>query len=89
MWGRLVACAAVGYRRCPAANARGTLWVGPIANRPQLTKLPHKSAPCLVYAYAQFQAVLLMNRVDVHFHVAHPLGNGTPFRLKVVIACLA
>jgi hypothetical protein len=37
------------------ANARGTLWVGPIANRPQLTKLP------------EIQAVLLMNRVGIHF----------------------
>src|ERR1035441_2747454 len=25
------------------ANARGTLWVGPIANRPQLAKLPHRA----------------------------------------------
>ena len=45
MWGRLAACAAVGYRRCPVANAGGTLWVRPIANRPQLTKLPHNTPP--------------------------------------------
>src|SRR5450759_414109 len=42
MWGRLITCAAVGYRRRSAANVRGTLWVRPIGNRPQLTKLPHK-----------------------------------------------
>src|SRR5450759_4829414 len=59
MWGRLLTCAAVGYRRRSAVNAGGTLWVGPIANRPQLTKLPHKvssasqAAPpfSLIFAY--------------------------------------
>src|ERR1019366_3542114 len=56
-WGRVV------YRLC---------WVGPIANRPQLTKLPHNSVPCLAYTYARIQAALLMNRVGVHFSVAHP-----------------
>ena len=53
MWGRLAACAAVGYRRCPVQTRRAP-WVGPIDNRPQLTKLPHNSAPCLVYAYTRF-----------------------------------
>ena len=47
----------------------GTLWVGPIDNRPQLTKLPHNSAPSLAHADAQIQAVLLINRVGVHFCV--------------------
>jgi hypothetical protein len=57
------------------ANARGTLWVGPIANRPQLTKLPHNSAPSLAYTYARSQSALLMNCVGVHFCVAHlPAG---------------
>jgi hypothetical protein len=36
VWGRLAACAAVGYRRCPVQRSS---W--PIANRPQLAKLPH------------------------------------------------
>jgi hypothetical protein len=42
MWGRLATCAAVGYRRRSGDGARGTLWVGPIANRPQVANLPHK-----------------------------------------------
>ena len=46
MWGRLAACAAVGYRRCLVQTRGGTLWVRPIDNRPQLTNLPHNSAPC-------------------------------------------
>ena len=58
------------------ANARGTRWVGPIANRPQLAKLPHNSAPSLAYTYARSQAALLMNCVGVHFCVAHPLPAG-------------
>src|ERR1017187_10029167 len=41
MWGRLATCAAVGYRRLPVADTGATLWVRPIANRPQLAKLPH------------------------------------------------
>ena len=41
LWGRLAACAAVVYRRNAATIARGPLWVGPIANRPQLANLPH------------------------------------------------
>ena len=38
---RRLATAAVPCKR------GGNLWVRPIANRPQLTKLPHNSAPCL------------------------------------------
>jgi hypothetical protein len=35
-----------GWQPPPScANARGTLWAGPIDNRPQLTKLPRNSAP--------------------------------------------
>src|ERR1035438_1085943 len=45
LWGRLAACAAVGYRRCPVQTRGATLGVGPIANRPQLDKLPHNTAP--------------------------------------------
>src|SRR5450759_3940214 len=41
----------------------------------QLAKLPHKSAPCLAYTYARTKAVLLMNRVGVHFCVAHPYAK--------------
>src|ERR1017187_10673430 len=35
-------------------------------------KLPHKRAACLAYTYARMQAVLPMNRVGIHFYVAHP-----------------
>ena len=56
------------------ANAGGTLWVRPIANRPQLAKLPHNSAPSLAYTYARSQAALLMS-VGVHFRVAPPRRN--------------
>jgi hypothetical protein len=41
MWGRLAACAAVVYRRCPLAKR--DRW--PIDNRPQLGKLPHNQHP--------------------------------------------
>jgi hypothetical protein len=37
---------------------------GPNANRPQLTTLPHNSAP---------EAVLPMNWVGIHYCVAHPI----------------
>src|ERR1035438_69388 len=55
------------------ASAGGTLWVRPIDNRPQLARLPHNSVPCLAYTYARIQAVLPMNRVGIHFCVAHPV----------------
>jgi hypothetical protein len=67
------------------ANARGTLWVGPIANRPQLTKLPHNSAPSLAYTYARSQSALLMNCVGVHFCVAQPLS---PARYSCLVRSL-
>jgi len=57
--------------RAAARCKRGS---GPIDNRPQLTKLPRKSAPALAYTYARIQAVLRMNRVGAHFCVAHPEG---------------
>src|ERR1017187_10249936 len=44
MWARLATCAAVGYRRRSGDDARGTLWVGPVANRPQVAKLPRMAA---------------------------------------------
>src|ERR1017187_8173164 len=60
---RRLATAAV---RCQRGN-----WQ--IENRPQLSKLPHKSPRCLAYTYPRIQAVLLMNGLGVHFCVAHPL----------------
>src|ERR1035441_607953 len=69
MWGRLAACAAVGYRRRPVP----TRHLGRLT-RPQLAKLPHKTPRCLAYTYARIQAVLLMNRLGVHFCVAHPIN---------------
>ena len=59
-------------RRLATAAARRKRGSWPIDNRPQLAKLPHNGAPCLAYAYTQIQAVLLMNRVGIHFCVAHP-----------------
>ena len=44
--------------------------VGPIANRSQNTKLPHRALLGLA-TYAQTQAVLLMNRGGIHSYVAH------------------
>jgi len=38
LWGRLATCAAVANRRCLSADSSS----GPITNRPQLPKLPHK-----------------------------------------------
>jgi hypothetical protein len=37
MWGRLAACAAVGYRRWPPFA-----WEWRVANPPQVTNLPHE-----------------------------------------------
>src|ERR1035437_6514834 len=62
-------------RRLATAAVRCQRGIGPIDNRPQLAKLPHKSPRCLAYTYARIQAVLLMNRLGVHFCVAHPLTD--------------
>jgi len=51
MWGRLPTCAAVGYRRSDR----------PIANRPQLTKLPHK-----VGSAARWRAGTVVGRAARH-----------------------
>src|ERR1019366_3556585 len=59
-------------RRLATAAVRCQRGIWPIDNRPQLAKLPHKSPRCLAYTYARIQAVLLMNRLGVHFCVAHP-----------------
>jgi hypothetical protein len=45
----------------PPSLASAAVW--PIANRPQLTKLPHNGA---------LSFVLAMNRAGIHFDVAHP-----------------
>src|ERR1019366_8176696 len=60
-------------RRLATAAVRCQPGIWPIDNRPQLANLPHKSPRCLAYTYARIQAVLLMNRLGVHFCVAHPL----------------
>src|ERR1039458_4507361 len=62
-------------RRLATAAVRCQRGIWPIDNRPQLAKLPHKSPRCLAYTYARIQAVLLMNRLGVHFCVAHPLAS--------------
>src|ERR1035437_908305 len=62
-------------RRLATAAVRCQRGIWPIDNRPQLAKLPHKSPRCLAYTYARIQAVLLMNRLGVHFCVAHPFGK--------------
>jgi hypothetical protein len=41
---------AINVGRCERG---GTLWVGPIDNRPQLTKLPHKVSTSLVLLHFQ------------------------------------
>src|ERR1035441_388703 len=75
MWGRLAA----GWQ--PARDPEGApstaavrcnsgSW--PIDNRPQLTKLPHRSAASLAYHLRSDASLLPMNRVNVHFNVAHP-----------------
>src|ERR1035437_8564869 len=61
-------------RRLATAAVRRQRGISPIDNRPQPAKLPHKSPRCLAYTYARIQAVLLMNRLGVHFCVAHPGG---------------
>src|ERR1017187_10191219 len=73
-WGRLAACAAVGYRR-DLLQAR----------QPQLTKLPHNGAPCLAYTYARILAVLAMNRAGLHFDIAHPQRISLPFRISTAL----
>ena len=66
MWGRLAACVATQrVPRLPPLSA-AIAAVGRFDNRPQLTKLPHRSAA------SQMQALLLMNRVGVHFCAGHP-----------------
>src|ERR1019366_3680457 len=62
-------------RRLAPAAVRCQRGIWPIDNRPQLAKLPHKSPRCFAYTYARIQAVLLMNRLGVHFCVAHPLTD--------------
>src|ERR1017187_5556090 len=66
-------------RRLATAAVRCQRGIWPIDNRPDPegtpAKLPHKSPRCLAYTYARIQAVLLMNRLGVHFCVAHPSGS--------------
>jgi hypothetical protein len=44
----------------------------PIANRPQLAKLPHNRALRLACRYARLPATLPGNRAGAHFYTAHP-----------------
>jgi hypothetical protein len=62
MWGRLAACAAVGYRRSVVQDRR--LADG---HRLQLTKLPH------IHLRSD-SSRFLMNRLGLHFYVAHPVS---------------
>src|ERR1039458_4142289 len=63
-------------RRLATAAVRCQRGIWPIDNRPDPegtpAKLPHESPRCLAYTYARIQTVLLMNRLGVHFCVAHP-----------------
>jgi len=60
LWGRLAVCAAVAYRRSLAPTCRLTAsW--PVANRPQLTKLPYNCALRLAVASEQFAALLRLD----------------------------
>src|ERR1035438_9797015 len=69
-------------RRLATAAVRCQRGIWPIDNRPDPegtpAKLPHKSPRCLAYTYARIQAVLLMNRLGVHFCVAHPSSAPRP-----------
>src|ERR1035437_11062231 len=69
MWGRLRTCAAVESRLLSLANARGTLWVGPIDNRPQLVKLPHR-----VFASVAEIEIVSEDDQPVGTGVIHDLG---------------
>ena len=60
-------------RRLPTAAVSRQRASWPIANRPQLAKLPHDSALCLACPYARLPATLPGNRAGVHFYVAHPV----------------
>ena len=59
-------------RRLPAAAVSLQRASWPIANRPQLAKLPHNSALCLACPYARLPGTLPANPAGVHFCVAHP-----------------
>src|ERR1039458_5016946 len=64
---RRLATAAVRYKR-------GGYPLGPAdCQSAAACQAAPQERPCLVYTYAQIQAVLPMNRVGVHFHVAHPM----------------
>ena len=62
-----------------AVSRQSVSW--PIANRPQLAKLPHNLAVRLAYSYARPRATLPVNCAGVHFYVAHPVR-----RLRMVQA---
>jgi mono/diheme cytochrome c family protein len=51
-WGRMASCAAVGSRRCSVASDAPR----PIANRPQITNLPHRLLLPLMIAATAFAA---------------------------------
>jgi hypothetical protein len=76
MWGRLAACAAVVYRRSPVQTRGVPSGSGRLPIGRSLPSCPTTVSPAWRRTYAQIQAVLLMNRVGIHFCAVHPaLGH--------------
>src|ERR1022692_4798612 len=82
MWGRLAACAAVVYRRSPVQTRQLADYQSAAAYQ----SCPTTVSPAWRRTYAQIQAVLLMNRVGIHFCVAHPfVHRSSPTEFLAVV----
>src|ERR1035438_4812538 len=82
-WGRLAACAAVGYRRCPV-QTRGY----PLGRADCQSAKAYQAAPqqrSWRRTRDQIQAVLLTNRVGIHSCVAHHSRSRPPRHDIIVI----
>src|ERR1035438_647352 len=79
-------CAAVVYRRSPVQTRGVPSGSGRLPIGRSLPSCPTTVSPAWRRTYAQIQAVLLMNRVGIHFCVAHPgLDMGLPTEFLAVV----